>query len=401
MRGLRILYVCSDEGIDLFGTRGCCTHVREMCKAFQALGCEVRLVVSNDGGAFDPSFDIKYDSFCALESKKLGYDFRKLLLNRQLGKKLAETRLGFEPDIIYERYDLYATAGSKLALRSRIPHVIEVNAPLVIEQRNVLHFPRLARLYERRTLSKASLLVGVSPDVCDMMRETAPDAQILLVENGVNIDLFNPSVSGEAIKRRYGLDGKTTIGFVGSLKGRQGISTMIRAAMLLLEKNDSLRFLIVGGGNNLAKYRKQVTDSGHSEGIILTGPAPNHEVPSYIAAFDVCVAPYMPYPELHFSSIKLKEYVAMQKPIVTTDLPQIREVLRDGLDAILAKPADEKGLAEKIASLIANPASMKMLAQSAHDHLKDGISWTDGARKILDAVRNLPENGNNDRRLSN
>ena len=71
------------------------------------------------------------------------------------------------------------------------------------------------------------------------------------------------------------------------------------------------------------------------------------------------------------------------------------------VDALLAKPADETDLAEKIASLIENPASMKALAQSAHDHLKDGISWTDCARKILDAVHNVLENGNYDSGLSN
>ena len=387
MSGPRILCVCSDEGIELFGSRGCSTHLREMCQAFKSLGCVVKLLVANSQGQKDPSFDVEYELVPPVRSKKLGYDLRKLLTNRRFSRRLRELVGQFRPDIIYERYDLYSSAAANIASRTHTTYVLEVNAPLIDEMRGLLHFPRLANSYQRRTFRKADLLIGVSDTICSMLRTIAPDSHVLLVENGVNEDVFNVGVSGEEVRRLYGVDGKLVVGCTGSLRGRQGIDTLVRAASILLSERDDVRFLVVGGGNNLQRYRQMAQDWGLSDKFLLVGSVPSTEVPSYIAASDVCVAPYAPSANFYLSPMKIREYVAMRKPIVASDVPQIAKTIRDNVDGLLARPGDEKDLASKIAVMLDDAALRDRLARTGHERWAGKLSWLNCARRVLDAMK--------------
>lgn len=385
VKGLKLLYVCSDEGIELFGTRGCSTHLRAMCQAFDAVGCQVKLVLANNEGMRDPSFAIDFEAVSAPKCRPIGYDLRKMLLNRRLYAKLSALLRDFRPDLIYERYDLYATAAARIAKRFQIPYVIEVNAPLLIEQRRVVHLPRVAKAYQRRTLSKADLLVGVSPEICSMLRNTVSGPRILLVENGVDETAFTPSISGENVRQRLGLSDKLVVGYKGSLRSWQGVSTLIDAASVLLQSRDDVRFLIAGGGNNLGRYEEQVRQLGLADKVMLIGPVPHNHAPEHIAAFDVCVAPYAPHRDFYFSPIKLREYIAMRKPIVASNVPQIGRLIRHGEDGLLAEPGDKHDFAEKIASLLDDPDLRGRLARSVYERHSGKMSWTRCAESVLEA----------------
>lgn len=386
----RILYVCPDEGIDIFGTRGCSTHVREICRAFKSLGCDLKLLLAGECGPPDSAFDIEHEMVAPFRSKKLGYDVRKVLTNRRLLKRLQELVVDFRPDLIYERYDLYSAATARVASGNEIPYLLEVNAPLIDEQRDILHFPRIAATYQRHTFCKADLLIGVSDEICSMLKRIAPNSRVLLVENGVNEEVFDAGVSGAGVRERHGLNDQMVVGFVGSLKGWQGVRTLIRAASVLLAQRDNLSFLVVGGGNNLPIYKQLVNEARLQERFSLIRPAHHAEIPSYIAAFDICVAPYDPMPKFYFSPIKLAEYISMRKAIVASDVPAIRKNFRHGVDALLAKPGDAQDLAAKIGNLLDEPALRERLARSAHERFAGNLSWSNCAQKILEAAEDIP-----------
>jgi len=387
--GPRVLYVCPDEGIELFGARGCSTHVREMCTAFSQLGCPVKLVVANDEGTPDPSFQIEYELVAPPTSKRIGFEGRKLLYNRRLTARLEAIAGDFGPELIYERYDLYSLAAARVAKSRGIPCVLEVNAPLVKEQRTRLHFPALARIYQRRAFRSADLLVGVSPAICRMLQEVCPSGRVILVENTASVERFSPEVSGDQVRQRLGLEGKRVVGFVGSLKGWQGVSTLIAAASLLVPRHKDLKVVVVGGGRNLESYRRRVQADGLSGTVLMVGPVPHQSVPGFIAAFDVCVAPYMPLDQFYFSPIKLREYMSMRKPIVSSDLPQVSRILEDGTDALLARAGDHRDLAEKISILLEDRSLAERLAASAYSRLEGKMGWRHAAGTVLEAVSGL------------
>jgi hypothetical protein len=111
---MKILYVCADPGIPLHGRKGCSTHVRETCLALIELGHQVKIVCSNvKGDQAEDRLDVDYVP--PFTSRKLGFDFRHILLDRRIAKRLTEQVEAWRPDALYERYSLYSRAGTQVA----------------------------------------------------------------------------------------------------------------------------------------------------------------------------------------------------------------------------------------------------------------------------------------------
>ena len=118
---------------------------------------------------------------------------------------------------------------------------------------------------------------------------------------------------------------------------------------------------------------------------------PNVEVPLWIRSFDIATAPF-PMSEhyaYYMSPLKLFEYMAGQVPIVSTDIPAIREILRPGENAWLVPPGDPKALAKGLQYLLENPASAERLAKQAWRDVQQ-YTWKRRAAAILRLLEGAP-----------
>jgi glycosyltransferase involved in cell wall biosynthesis len=114
---------------------------------------------------------------------------------------------------------------------------------------------------------------------------------------------------------------------------------------------------------------------------------PNTEVPYWIRSCDVATIPWTwtEFSAYFTSPLKLFEYMAAGVPILATDLPSIREVLRHGENAWLVPPGDPKALAEGIQHLLENPDLAERLAQQARKDVRQ-YTWKRRAAVILQHV---------------
>ena len=87
----------------------------------------------------------------------------------------------------------------------------------------------------------------------------------------------------------------------------------------------------------------------------------------------------------HTSPLKLFEYMAAGRPIVASDLPSLREVLRHGDNAWLVQPDDPAALAQGIQHLLAEPALAARLAAQAQEEVQ-AYTWEQRAERILSFV---------------
>src|SRR5215831_17269927 len=146
---MRILYLCSDHGVDLSGVKGASIHVRSFVQALAALGHEVKVVGTRVSSpepfhavtratAFEAplaSWNLKLlkamkaGDRCLGRSPGRGRDIIRALHNSEFFKVADQIATQFSPSFIYERYSLWGTAGSWLARKWSIPLVLEVNAP--------------------------------------------------------------------------------------------------------------------------------------------------------------------------------------------------------------------------------------------------------------------------------
>lgn len=104
----------------------------------------------------------------------------------------------------------------------------------------------------------------------------------------------------------------------------------------------------------------EVQRLGKQGNVVITGPVPYAEVPSYMAAFDVCITPHQmtPFTE-SLNPIKLWEYLAAGKPIVSTDVAGFRdypEVVRTARDA--------DGFAAAVGEALAEPQAVRVKRQA-------------------------------------
>ena len=115
---------------------------------------------------------------------------------------------------------------------------------------------------------------------------------------------------------------------------------------------------------------------------------PNSEVPRVIKACDVCTIPW-PWTEFsayYTSPLKLFEYMAAGVPIVASDLPSLKEILRHDENAWLVLPGEPAALAEGIKTLLTDQKRAQRLGQKACEEVK-GYTWGTRAAQIVELIK--------------
>lgn len=114
------------------------------------------------------------------------------------------------------------------------------------------------------------------------------------MDNGVDTDMFNPTSRGEAVRRRYGLDGKFVATYAGALGLANDIPVILRAADELRNRED-IRFLLVGDGKERTRLESQAQEKMLSN-VVFAGAQPKSAMREFLAASDVCLATLMDIP---------------------------------------------------------------------------------------------------------
>src|SRR5919197_1498421 len=356
---MRIAYVCSDPGVPVFGTKGAAIHVRELCRALSALGHEVLILSPRGDGDRPFGFDVRVETIlvsppeaAARLEQAVANDVRALRCATALFEQGLSILHAFRPDIVYERYSLFGTGGSALAAELDVPLIVEVNAPLSDEQRSY-------RALER-------WLVGLGVEA----------HRIAVVANGVDVARFRPAPNGgAAVRARLGLEGEPVVGFVGTLKTWHDVPTLIRAVACLRETGRKARLLVVGDGPERSRLEELAVLEGLAGAAVFVGQVPYEQVPAYLAAMAVAVAPYRADDDFYFSPLKLVEYLAAGRPVVAAAVGEIAHCVRPRETGLLYPPGNERALAVALAELLDDPRGAARLGLSGQEHVRGFHTW--------------------------
>jgi glycosyltransferase involved in cell wall biosynthesis len=145
-----------------------------------------------------------------------------------------------------------------------------------------------------------------------------------------------------------------------------------------------LHFLVVGDGQGRPALERAAKAAGIEDRITITGVVDRHEIPEYVASFDIAVQPKATE---YASPLKLFEYMALGRAIIAPDQPNLREVLTDGSNALLFAPDDPVSLASALSALIVEPDLRRRLGAAAARTVEDlDLTWDGNARKIAAAM---------------
>lgn len=384
---MRIAYVSADGGIAVFGDKGASVHITAMARAFWRCGADLRVLCARRGnGTADyPVEQVTADM--PPPDDRAGKERGHIATAAAIEARLLALHRAWPIDLIYERYSLWSTAGVRAGQRLGVPVVVEVNAPLVLEQAEFrsLALPEEARAIEAEVFRTATALAVVSDELVPYVTARgALPGQVRVIRNAVDTGLFTPQVSPA---RLAGVaETAFVVGFSGSLKAWHGLDTLLPAFRRLREHLPQAHLLVVGEGPRKAWVEGYAEGAGLSGAVTLTGWVGHHDLPALIARMDVTTAPYPAAEGHYFSPLKLYEYLAMGRPVVASRIGQTAQVLDGTGAALLVPPGDPVALADALlrvawdTGLAATLAAKATVEGQRHD-------WADNARAVLALVQ--------------
>jgi len=276
---------------------------------------------------------------------------------------------GSSIDLIFERETAFG-AGAMASVLTGRPFILEVIGN------------RVSKFQTR----KSSKIIAYSRG---MFEGTSEAGRVETVTGAVDTDMFSPDPSGRAeIRKLYSLD-SPVVGYVGTFQEWHGIAELIEAAGYVLKRRANTKFLMVGPYYKEAQAKVERVGLGAS--FVFTGPIPYVDVPKYINAADVLVAPYNPGKIASTEQIrrhglgaplKVYEYMAVGKPVITTDVRPISDPVEDGVTGYLVKPGDAQGLGRSLDRLLENPESFGAMGEAARRSMIAKYSWGLLARQL-------------------
>jgi glycosyltransferase involved in cell wall biosynthesis len=386
---MKICYLCADRGIPLNGTKGASAHVRGLVKAFSGGGHDVVVLASGPVSGHLHGADVKsipeseiIGGASSVKSRQVGRALRHIWHNSCVEDLLREVIASDPPDLLYERYSPFSIAGGVVAKRRGLFHILEVNAPLAWEGQRYRKqaLPEAANALESIAFHNASIIITVSDELRSTLAQGgAPIDKIRVVPNGVDGDLFHP----QGPRARDGLNGKVVLGFVGSLKGWHGIELLADTFRCLSE--DRRYHLLVVGDGPLSEEIVQLHEELPGR-VTHAGDVRHEEVPAYLRAMDIALAPYPDLDHFYYSPLKVLEYMAAGRAIVASDIGQIKNLIRQDETGILVRPGDREALAETIRGLADDENRRLALGSRAAKEARDSHLWTHRAEGILQLV---------------
>lgn len=212
----------------------------------------------------------------------------------------------------------------------------------------------------RRVMGHNDALVGVSRFVAQSALDMGyrPE-RINHVLNALEIDRWQPDhIDVRRLRDEFGVDDDTALlAIIARVFPWKGHEKLIRALALVRDRGLSFRLLVVGdddpratpgGGAYSADLRRLVTDLGLADHVLFTGF--RTDVPALMASIDVLAMPSFEEP---FGMVYL-EALAMRTPVVALRSGGVVEFIEHGVTGLLSDPDDSAGLADNLASLIAD-----------------------------------------------
>jgi len=238
---------------------------------------------------------------------------------------------------------------------------------------------RLTRAAETFVLRRADRVVVICGGLKqELMQRGIDAAKIAVVPNGVNTAEFQPLTGkDEAVLRRYGLNGQTIIGFIGSFFQFEGLESLLAAVPYLRQRHPGIKVLIVGTGESEAALRRTAEASGVSDSVIFTGRVPHEQIHAYYSVMDVLVYPRLSrrITEL-VTPLKPLEAMALGKPVVASDVGGLKELVKDGETGLLFKAEDPQDLAAKCLRVATDRALADRLARHGRAYVEEEREWS-------------------------
>lgn len=282
---------------------------------------------------------------------------------------------------INDEYDVHIAYGTIMSgyytakiLKSRnVPTIVDIaddNIGMIENSPQIPRFMRkigvfMGKYFSTKLIDISRNVILTSMTLNDVYN--IPVKKIVLIPNGVDTNLFR-KLSPD--KTKFGLSDSFIIGFVGALREWVDLKPVF-LAIRNLRKIINIKMIVVGKEGLFLENKRLAEEYDVSENVIFAGHVPYKDIPEFIAMMDVCVIPFkLDSVSINSLPLKLFEYMACGKPVISTRLPNIEMLAKNNV--IYAD--NDQEFENAILELYAHPTEITKLSINGIEIAKSN-SW--------------------------
>ena len=304
-------------------------------------------------------------------------------------RQLTEIYKRLHPDIVHHVALKPVLYGSIAARFAGVPNVVNAMAGL-----GYLYSSNNATARLARPLVKMVMRALLNNDRTTVILQN-PDDVAVMCDSGIvpreRVALIRGSgVDPEAYREQPEPQGVPVVMLASRLLWDQGVGEFVAAARTLLAGGHEARFVLVGDSDdaNPASIDSATLDSWHRDGNVELWGRRNNMPDVLAQAHIVCLPSYREgVPKV------LIEAASCGRPIVTTDAPGCREIVRHGENGLLVPMRDASALADAIRTLLEDPDLRSRMGQAGREIVKNEFTVEAVVNSTLDVYETMLQAG--------
>ncbi len=309
----------------------------------------------------------------------IGLDRRNkldLLAWRPLWKLLRDDHV----DVIHAHMFGSNVAGVTLGRLARVPVVVAHEQTWTYEGRPVRRF------LDRELIGRfADAFIAVSSE--DRRRmieiERVDPEKIEMIPNAVPRSEVDPERDPRA---ELGIaPDAPVVGLVAMFRPQKALEVLLEATAILRPRFPDLRTVIVGDGDIRPKLEGRIAELGIGENVVM--PGQRDDVAEIVRCFDVATL----CSDYEGTPLAMMEYMDAARPIVSTRVGGVPDLVDDGVEALLVEPRDPQALADAIGSLLDDRQRARELGERAEERRRREFDIEVTAERIGDLYQSLYE----------
>ncbi len=319
---------------------------------------------------FEPEFACvkpgRFPELCELRSEQVTEHAMRSRLDFSVVRSLARMAERQHYGLLHAHTPRTALITSLVALRTGIPWVYHVHSPTARDSTRPL-VNRINDMLERYAIRSCQQVITVSKSLRrEMLSRGVPRQRLAVVPNGV--PGLDPIDAARRVSRQA-----WRLGIVALMRPRKGVEVALQAMSRLQRNGKQIQLDLIGGFESEG-YRQQILEMISAlqlESVVrLTGFT--NDVPAAIGQLDALLLPSL------FGEgmpMVVLEAMAAAVPVIATRVEGTPEVVRDGVEGLLAEPRDAISLASKIEQMTSNRTAW--LEMSCKSLMRHRLHFTD------------------------
>jgi glycosyltransferase involved in cell wall biosynthesis len=298
-----------------------------------------------------------------------------------------------KPDIVVVAHPSYlcGAVGLLAAHAAGIPAVLDYPdawTPLAVETACIDPngaTARILRTLEAAIARSAKRIVSITAGLERYVRGLGAACPIDIVPNGADDARFGAAIPSARTTLGYE-DGDEVILYSGRLEPWSGVHEIVEAIAKVCATRPRARFLFVGDGSAAGQLLEELSARGLENRVQCLGFQRYARMPELIAAADIAIVPFPHTPTTEVCSpVKLFEYLLMRKPVITTDLPGVREAV-DERHVAFVRDLSRDQLGGAILELLQDAQRRENLRKAGYERCVQHFVWPVLAAKFSQSM---------------